>query len=87
MPSWAKRLPPGSARLDEALARDDVVEVVIQINGKVRDRVVLPSDASEESAMAAARSADKIASALDGMQIVREIYVPGRLVNFVIKSS
>ncbi|MCA9860200.1 MAG: leucine--tRNA ligase, partial [Thermomicrobiales bacterium] len=70
---------------DPELARDDVVEVVIQINGKVRDRVVLPADASEESATAAARTAEKIAPALEGMQIVREIYVPGRLMNFVVK--
>ena len=57
----------------------------MQINGKVRDRVTLPVDASEETATTAARQSEKIASALDGMQIVREIYVPGRLMNFVVK--
>jgi leucyl-tRNA synthetase len=72
---------------DESLAKDDFVELVIQINGKVRDRVTLPADVSEESAKAAARQADKIAGALEGVQIVREIYVPGRLMNFVVKSN
>jgi leucyl-tRNA synthetase len=70
---------------DEALAQDDFVEVVIQINGKLRDRVVLPANVSEESAKAAVRNVEKIAAALDGVEIVKEVYVPGRLMNFVVK--
>jgi leucyl-tRNA synthetase len=70
---------------DEELAKDDFVELVIQVNGKVRDRVTLPADAAEESAKEAARRTEKIAAALDGVQVVREIYVPGRLMNFVVK--
>lgn len=70
---------------DEALAQDDFIEMVIQINGKVRDRVVLPANASEERAKAAVRGAEKIAKALEGVDILKEIYVPGRLMNFVVK--
>jgi len=72
---------------DEQLAKDDFVEVVIQVNGKVRDRVTLPADASEETAKDAIRRTEKIAAALDGVEVVREIYVPGRLMNFVVKSK
>ena len=70
---------------DEELAKDDFVELVIQINGKVRDRVTLPADVSEEAAKYASRRTDKVAAALDGVQVVREVYVPGRLMNFVVK--
>ncbi len=72
---------------DESLAKDDFVELVIQINGKVRDRVTLPADASEDAVKSAVRASEKIAVALEGVQIVREIYVPGRLMNIVVKPS
>jgi leucyl-tRNA synthetase len=70
---------------DESLAQDDFIEMVIQINGKLRDRVVLPANASEESAKTAVRKSEKIAAALQDVEIVKEIYVPGRLMNFVVK--
>ncbi len=70
---------------DESLAKDDFVEMVIQINGKLRDKIVLPAGTSEEAAKAAVRSSEKIAVALDNVQILKEIYVPGRLMNFVVK--
>ncbi len=70
---------------DEALAKDDFVELVIQINGKVRGKVTLPADATEAAAKNAVRSEDRIAAVLADVQIVREIYVPGRLINFVVK--
>jgi leucyl-tRNA synthetase len=70
---------------DETLAQDDYVEMVIQINGKLRDRVVLPANASEETARTTIRKAEKVAAALTGVEIVKEIYVPGRLMNFVVK--
>jgi leucyl-tRNA synthetase len=70
---------------DETLAQDDYVEMVIQINGKLRDRVVLPANASEETARATVRQAERVAAALTGVEIVKEIYVPGRLMNFVVR--
>lgn len=70
---------------DESLAQDDFVEVVVQINGKVRDRVVLPANVAEDAAKATIRASEKTAAALDSVQIVKEIYVPGRLMNFVVK--
>ncbi len=72
---------------DESLAQDDFVEMVIQVNGKLRDRVVLPANASEASAKDAIRKAPKIAAALEGVEVVKEIYVPGRLMNFVVKPT
>jgi leucyl-tRNA synthetase len=70
---------------DEGLARDEFVELVIQINGKVRGKVTLLADVSEAAAMEAVRREDKIATILADVQTLREIYVPGRLVNFVVK--
>ncbi len=70
---------------DEALAQDDFVEVVVQINGKVRDRVVLAANIDEAMARSTIRASEKTAAALDGVEVVKEIYVPGRLMNFVVK--
>lgn len=70
---------------DEALAQDDYVEVVVQVNGKLRDRVLLPSNIDDESAMATIRASEKTAVALDSVEIIKEVFVPGRLVNFVVR--
>ena len=68
---------------DEAKTIERVQEIGVQVNGKVRAAVALAIDASKEDALAAGREAitDKIA----GKQIVKEIYVPGRIINFVVK--
>ena len=68
---------------DEALCRDDVVEVPIQINGKVRTRVQIAAEAGEAEARAIATQA--AAAWLEGKTIVKALYVPGKIVNFVIK--
>ncbi|MEZ4505527.1 MAG: hypothetical protein R2848_06580 [Thermomicrobiales bacterium] len=60
-------------------------KLVVQVNGKVRDRT--PRGCAEETAKDAIRRTEKIAAALDGVEVVREIYVPGRLMNFVVKSK
>lgn len=70
---------------DPALAVLATVEVPVQINGKVRDRVMVASDASADKQLAAAKAQDKIASQIAGKEIVKEISVPGRLVNIVVK--
>ena len=69
---------------DEALTVDDVVEVPVQINGKVRGRVMLAKAASEGDARAAALAVDSVAGALGGKQVKKFIYVPGKIVNIVV---
>jgi leucyl-tRNA synthetase len=70
---------------DESLIKEDVIEVPIQINGKVRGRILLPADADQSALEAAAKADAKIAPQLDGKTIVKAIVVPGRMVNFVVK--
>ncbi len=70
---------------DEAKCVDNEIEIAVQINGKVREKLVIPAEATQEEALAAAKSLEKIADAISGMQIVKELYVKGRLVNIVVK--
>ena len=70
---------------DEAKCVDDEVEIAVQINGKVREKLVVSADAEADEAIAAAKSLEKIAEAINGMTIVKELYVKGRLVNIVVK--
>ncbi|MDW7740030.1 MAG: leucine--tRNA ligase [Bacillota bacterium] len=63
----------------------DEVEVVIQINGKVRGRVTVPADISQEDLIETARLNEKIGSLLKGKEVVKVIAIPGRLVNIVIR--
>ena len=70
---------------DEAKCIDNEVEIAVQINGKVREKLVIAADASQEEAIAAAKANEKIAAAIDGMTIVKELYVKGRLVNIVVR--
>ncbi len=65
----------------------DTIEVAVQVNGKVRARIELPADATEADALAAAKQDANVSRHLDGMTIQREIYVPGRIVNFVVRGS
>lgn len=69
---------------DPALTADEVVELVVQVNGKVRDRVVLPIDVTEDEARSRALALPKVAESLGGREPHKVIYVPGRLVNIVI---
>ena len=69
--------------VDERWLRDDEVEIAVQVLGKVRGRALVPAGASNDVLLAAARAAVK--SQLDGKTVVKEIVVPGKLVNFVVK--
>jgi leucyl-tRNA synthetase len=71
---------------DESLLVENEVEIVLQINGKVRDKMVVPKDAAREKLEAAARAHEKFAAQLAGKEIVKVIAVPGKLVNFVVKA-
>ena len=70
---------------DPALLESDTVKVVVQVNGKVRDSVEVDADADEDELKRAARERPKVQRHLDGQEVAREIVVPGKLVNFVVR--
>ena len=70
---------------DESKCREDTVEIAVQVNGKVRARITVPADISKEAALSGAKNEAKIAAEISGKKIVKEIYVPGKLVNIVAK--
>jgi leucyl-tRNA synthetase len=70
---------------DPALAAADEVEVPVQVNGKVRDRLMLPLDAAEAEARDRAMASASVQQHISGKEIVRVIYVPNRLINIVVK--
>ncbi len=70
---------------DEAKTVDSTVEIAVQVNGKVRAKLMVPSDASREDLLAAAKADPTIAAQLAGKTIVKEIAVPGKLVNIAVK--
>jgi leucyl-tRNA synthetase len=70
---------------DPAWLERDTFELVCQVNGKVRDRVEAPSDASRDELLALARAAPKMRQYIDGHEVVKEIVVPGKLVNVVVR--
>lgn len=70
---------------DSELASDEEVTLVVQINGKVREKLTVPVDISEEQAKKAAFEQEKIKSYVEGKNIVKIIYVPGKLLNIVIR--
>ena len=70
---------------DEAKCASDVVEMPIQVNGKVRSVVAIPASADKEEILSVVKSDSKIALAIDGKTIVKEIVVPGKIINIVVK--
>ncbi len=72
-------------KYDESKCKDDVIEIVVQVNGKVRARLCVAADIQKDDAIALAKAEDRIAAEINGKNIVKEIYVPGKLVNIVVK--
>jgi len=70
---------------DPALLMAETVEIVVQLNGKLIDRLAMPAEASQEEQERLARESGKLAARLDGRQIVKTIVVPRKLVNFVVR--
>lgn len=70
---------------DESLTKSSEIEIPLQINGKLRAKVVVAADCNAEQLELAARNHEKIHELLEGKQIVKAIIIPGRLVNFVVK--
>ena len=72
-------------KYDAALAKEEEFEIPVQINGKLRGRIVVPADATEEFVVERALADEKVQTAIAGKQIVKKIFVPGKLVNIVVK--
>jgi leucyl-tRNA synthetase len=70
---------------DPDMLERDTVTVVVQVNGKLRDRIEAEPGADEAALLQRVRALPKVAAAIDGKTVVREIVVPDRLVNIVVK--
>ncbi len=70
---------------DEDKTKDDEIEIVVQVNGKIRDRIMVAAGLSKEETEKAALAAEKIKAETDGKTIVKIIAVPGKLVNIVVR--
>jgi leucyl-tRNA synthetase len=72
-------------KYDPALAKEEELVIPLQVNGKLRGRILMPADAAEDFVIERALADEKVRSAIAGKQIVKTIYVPGKLVNFVVR--
>ena len=70
---------------DEELAAEDTITLVVQVNGKVRDRLEVPADIEQEAAQELALASPRVKSYTEGKSVGKAVYVPGRLVNLVVK--
>jgi len=70
---------------DQAVASEEQITIVIQVNGKVRSRMTVPIDEDVDKIKALARADEKIARMIGGKEVLKEIYVPQKLVNLVVK--
>ena len=70
---------------DEQKCAEQSFEIVLQVNGKIRNRISVAADITAADALALAKADERVAPMLEGMQIVKELYVPGKLVNIVVK--
>jgi leucyl-tRNA synthetase len=70
---------------DAELAKDDEIPLIIQVNGKIRDKIMVEPNISEDDAILAAEKSDKVNTFLAGKEIIKKIYVPGKLLNIVVK--
>ena len=70
---------------DEALCKDDTIEIVVQVNGKLRAKLNIPADADKDTVIAQAMDEPKVKEVIDSKTVVKQIYVPNKLVNIVAK--
>jgi leucyl-tRNA synthetase len=69
---------------DEKLVSEEVITLAVQVNGKVRSEIFAPVDVTEEEAIKAAKEDKKITALLKDKAVKKAIYVPGRIINFVV---
>jgi len=72
-------------KFDSELAKEDEIEIPVQVNGKLRGKIVVPAGTSEPEVIAKALADEKVQSHVAGKDIVKRIYVPGKLVSFVVR--
>ena len=72
-------------KYDEAKCADSTVEIAVQVNGKIKARINVAADISAPDAIAAAKADGAVAAAIEGKSIIKELYVPKKLVNIVVK--
>ncbi|MCH7522509.1 MAG: leucine--tRNA ligase [Chloroflexi bacterium] len=88
---WARSGRPYSVHTqawptwDDDLAREDEITLVVQVNGKLRDRIQAPADIDEERAKELALASERVRQFTKGKQVAKIIYVPGKLVNLVVR--
>ncbi len=70
---------------DESLCRDETIEIVVQVNGKLKAKLNIVPDSDKDSVIAAAMADEKVKESVDGKNIIKQIYVPNKLVNIVAK--
>ena len=70
---------------DETKCVESTVEIAVQVNGKIRARINVAADISQADALSLAKAQDAVAKDIDGKTIIKELYVPKRLVNIVVK--
>jgi len=70
---------------DESKCKDAFIEIIVQVNGKLKDKVKIAAGSSKDEMLKAAYELEKVASAIDGKTVVKEIVVPEKLVNIVVK--
>jgi len=72
---------------DEALAREEEITLVVQVNGKLRDRITVPASITKDEAIECIKTRRRVRVYLEPGQTTNIIFVPGRLVNFVVKQE
>lgn len=70
---------------DESKCKDDTVEIAVQVNGKIKAKLNIPVDAEQDEVLKIAKADENVAKAVENMNIIKEIYIKGRLVNIVVK--
>ena len=70
---------------DPDKCKEDVIEIVFQVKGRIRSRAQVAADITAEEAIALAKADPKVLEEIEGKTMVKEIYVPGKLVNLVVK--
>jgi leucyl-tRNA synthetase len=70
---------------DEALCVDNTVEIVVQVNGKIKSKLTIPVGAEKDTVLEMAKADEKVSSSIEGKNLLKQIYVPNKLVNFVAK--
>ena len=78
-------LEAGWPQFDPNKCKRSELKIVVQVNGKVRDEVLVPADMDKQAILKLAREADKVAKYLQMGTVAKEIYVPGKLINFVVR--